>query len=722
MKRLIALILAGMLLFTSCKKHDANVKTEVNEANENVVEKNDNEKKKLFGNLSELLKLEKPIQPEYKVEKLSVNVDGYAIETDFSNVMMQNDWHLENNVIREALLKDKFYIDYSMIMEQPFAIYENNQYTFSNSFVTTDSVLHLYHVIYLGMMEKLEQTTLRQKLIDMSKAMLESTLNDYNENENLREITARNAALFYTALRLLGEESGINVPQEVAAISDEEMNNISTLSNGTSAITGGEVDYSQFTVRGNYTKNFELQSYFLANMLYSQNQYKLMDVDGEINKNAIKAAVLMSRPLAIDESANKMWKEIYSPISFLVENSEDVTPLKLIEMVYEVTDDESFDIEKISDDKVIDELAEKIENFEKPEIFPEKGIFVALLPQRAVVDNKWLQQMIDTNPESKRPKASGLDVMALMGNEKAEDIILNDEQNLLWDDFKEVYENTKALVESRSDEEKRSNIYRSWLWVLEGYNEREDENYPDFMNNDKWELKDLNSALASWAQLKHDTILYSKQFGAEMGGFDPIETQHYVEPNVEIYRRLSWLCEYTLQNSDRFNLLDNEQKSRLNDFKDMVDFFERVSVRELQDETMSKEDNERLKVIGGEMENIFIAFYTPPEDEEQQFSVSPSERDMANVADIQRIGSNSVGLPEGYFLEVGSGNFSPICVIYRVNGRYYFGRGAVMNYYEFLSDHRMTDEEFRDRVPTYFNNPEEPLMPYFIDSLYINYR
>ena len=40
--------------------------------------------------------------------------------------------------------------------------------------------------------------------------------------------------------------------------------------------------------------------------------------------------------------------------------------------------------------------------------------------------------------------------------------------------------------------------------------------------------KNLNTALASWAELKHDTILYGKQSGAECG--DGYEVSRICEP------------------------------------------------------------------------------------------------------------------------------------------------------------------------------------------------
>ena len=50
------------------------------------------------------------------------------------------------------------------------------------------------------------------------------------------------------------------------------------------------------------------------------------------------------------------------------------------------------------------------------------------------------------------------------------------------------------------------------------------QRYPAFMRTQAWARKDIHTALGSWTELKHDTILYAKQVMAEMGGGGPEET------------------------------------------------------------------------------------------------------------------------------------------------------------------------------------------------------
>ena len=47
---------------------------------------------------------------------------------------------------------------------------------------------------------------------------------------------------------------------------------------------------------------------------------------------------------------------------------------------------------------------------------------------------------------------------------------------------------------------------------------RSAKGYPSFMRNEAWTDKSLNTSLGSWAELRHDTILYAKQSGIECGG------------------------------------------------------------------------------------------------------------------------------------------------------------------------------------------------------------
>lgn len=719
-KRLLAIILVLVMSLSACSlpfsKTDKDENSKENSKNENI-EVGEADLNALLGYDAEKLFNTKEVK-DFEDIDIETNVKPYEVPKNYKMIhgFAQDEYSKSyNEHIMQNIINDGFFINYEKF-EQPFSLYEMNQYTFGNSFITTDSIVHLYHIIYLGMMEEMEQNSLKQKFMALSKNCLENALSDYKEAKgDEKDVLMRNAALFLCAVDLLEAEYDGEVPSEVRALADKELENIKAEGNAVSNITGEEIDYSQFKARGNYTKNENLKKYFKVNMLYSQELVHLENPDESINLEALKQAILISRTMLKDETSFKLWQDIYKPISFLVENTEDTTPIDIYKSISTATKENT--IEAVLTDNVVNAVADEIKNKENPKIKPDSGKVFAFLPQRAVVDNTWLQNLVDTRPQSQRPVVSGVDLMALLGNSLAERLTLTNEDNLKWDEFKEKYEETKAMVDARTDEEEKANIYRTWLWVLKAFNNEYGEGYPDFMKSEKWQYKDLNTALASWAQLKHDTILYAKEFGAEMGGYDPVEVKHYVEPNVNLYRRVKYLVGLTMDADEKYSLLNETQRDRLKDYDNMLEFLIKVSLEELKDETTSDEDNERLSVIGGEMENIFMAF----NDGGGDFEIAPRDRDTANVADIQMIGSNVVNKPAGSFLEVGSGRFSTMYVIYRLDDKYYIGRGPVMNYYEFYSDHRLDNNEFKEMLPVYdMDGEKDKVEPFFKWELFTN--
>jgi len=91
-------------------------------------------------------------------------------------------------------------------------------------------------------------------------------------------------------------------------------------------------------------------------------------------------------------------------------------------------------------------------------------------------------------------------------------------------------------------------LYTSWLFTLKPLLEQFGTGYPSFMQNTSYQDKSLNTSLASWAQLRHDTILYVKQsYTMSEGGGGPEELppRGYVEPIPEFYNRLLVLTQMT---------------------------------------------------------------------------------------------------------------------------------------------------------------------------------
>lgn len=110
-----------------------------------------------------------------------------------------------------------------------------------------------------------------------------------------------------------------------------------------------------------------------------------------------------------------------------------------------------------------------------------------------------------------------LDVAAALGSDAA--LAILQEQGAA--DYEGYTENMHKLREVLAQENPTlwsASLYAGWLNTLRPLLEVKGEGYPVFMQNEEWTKKNLECFAGSYAELKHDTILYAKQVLAEMGG------------------------------------------------------------------------------------------------------------------------------------------------------------------------------------------------------------
>ena len=71
--------------------------------------------------------------------------------------------------------------------------------------------------------------------------------------------------------------------------------------------------------------------------------------------------------------------------------------------------------------------------------------------------------------------------------------------------------------------------------------------FPDFMQSDAWRAKDQQTGFGSYAELRHDTILYTKQAVGETGAAGPPArpVRNWVEPDPVPLQRLAAVATLT---------------------------------------------------------------------------------------------------------------------------------------------------------------------------------
>lgn len=654
----------------------------------------------------------KVVDVDYTPTIVNPKVPSYTVEKGLANVVNIQQFG-EFSPEQILLLENNGFVVNPTKEEQLFFIYEYNQYKELPSFITTDSVLHTYHIFYDYTLRILESEKLIGELEKLTKGMLARSIEIYDqlENPSVKEAQLKNIAFFGTAQLLLEKELMVGIPKEAEKLMREETNKIKQASGfQDSSIFPYELDYSQYTVRGHYTRSEDLARYFKTMMWYGQAPFPLYkDLEyTERNIDQTLQALLITYTVYSEKQLYEAWEGIYEPTNFFVGSSDDLDIYKYAEVFLKVYGGQP-DLNRLEDK--LDTFYREADLLPEPRIKPKYtsvttpvGKQFRFMGQRYVLDAEIIQELVEPIV---RPIPSGLDVIGVLGSERAREIQLEKEENKHWNKYPILLEQLTDRFSKLPEEKWKSNMYEGWMWTLKSFSNTFGEGYPSFMTNEAWVDKDLNTALGSWSELKHDTILYGKQVGAEMGGWMSPEVG-YVEPNIQVYEKLLWLTRFSRENLKQRNLAVEGIDEKMVRFEELLEFLISCSIKELNNEPLTEDEYVQIGYYGGTLENITSSFAG---DGVRWFEItSDTDKNMAVIADFYTAAPNEFS-PGGY-MESGVGPAQEIYVIVPIEGQLYLTRGAVFSYYEFLSEERLTDERWHEMI----REDNTPLMPEWTNS------
>jgi hypothetical protein len=325
---------------------------------------------------------------------------------------------------------------------------------------------------------------------------------------------------------------------------------------------------------------------------------------------------------------------------------------------------------------------------------------INVMPQRYQPDAEVLLNMVDyDNKPTKRATPKGLDFFAAMGVSAAEQILM-DEQT----EWKAYNDSLKAMKKRMSEINWNQTIATQWMNTLKVLNDKEQKDkLPYYMVNPEWSKKDLNAALASWAELKHDAILYAKQpMGAECGGGGPPEpvVKGYVEPNTGFWKKAIELLNNTEELLKEQNMLTEKVSDATGRLREEAQFLLNISEKELAGKELTDEENDQLECIGATFENISLDLVRQPDQYLMGWSdVQGADKKVALVADVYTANADNNKNKSILFEAVGDAD--EIYVVVEIGGYLYLTRGAVLSYREFIQpidQPRLTDEEWQKQL------------------------
>ena len=583
--------------------------------------------------------------------------------------------------------------------EQLFHVYEQNDYSCFPSFVTTDLYLQLFHLYFDCMLREIEENKLHAMMTKLSLSMYLKLYQQANstDNEEIKSLATYDAAFFAIAYELFtGASIGTS---DFQAITKPEVKRVMDSKNDFSDFIEDYQNvmfsYSLFRPRGHYSRNENLKKYFRGMMWLQSVPFGL---DEEIS---LRRAIVMADALNNEKNAQKDYDQLNVLLNYLMGSADNLSIPQVqaeIKKIGKPLGELLSDANAIATiKKNLDEIGEKQTRI-RPKFEMTSHNKVCLMPQRYQPDAEVLQEMVDyDNDPTKRATPKGLDFFAAMGVSPAEQILIEEGQQ--WKDFKPMLTKMKTRMQEINWDE---TIATQWMNALKVISDKAD-NQPYFMGTPEWDKKNLNAMLASWAELKHDAILYAKQpFGAECGGGglpDPV-VMGYVEPNVGFWKKAIELLDNTSKLLKEQGMLTEKVDDATTRIREEAEFLLRTSEKELRGEALAEEEYDQIKCMGATFENISLDLLRQPNQSLMGWDdVQGADKKVALIADVYT--ANAKNNPDKSVLFEGVGLADEIYVIVEIEGCLYIARGAVLSYREFTQPmdlQRLTDEEWQKQL------------------------
>ena len=689
----------------------------------------------------------------------------YVLPLDLNQVA--NSSQIEGNFKLESrqhdLLKKNGFVVIPWVGDDIVEPYKTLKHQEIPIFVTTDTLVHLYHIQFNEILKRIEEEDFFDQLIDMSLAMLERAEADYEAfaDPELKEAARRNVAYFAVALKLLDTPSirvDFNIPSYVKKEVKEEIDNIEAhqgfkpgaIFNSSDSQNPYQEDYSQYVPRGHYTRSEILKSYFKTMMWYGRMAFLLkggpdaLIAEEDANIATIQASLISAELSGVkvgEGTAKDAWDRIYSVTAFFVGTADDLTPYEYLTALEKVFGLE-FAPSQLADEAKLLELKAELAQMRNPEIYGGSGVCIVYPPvtkeklyeclantkglrfmgQRFVPDSYMFQNLVSpavglyigngkpftmkmTQLGPARCFPRGLDVMAVMGSDRAYDILKREgDTEYQGEDtsYDEQLRELKNEFDAFTEQDWNRNLYWSWLYALKALLEEYGEGYPAFMQTEAWQDKELNTALASWAELRHDTILYAKQSytpNLSMAPPPPKPLLGYIEPVPEFYARMLDLTRMTRQGLARLDALSQEEDNRLENLEAILNRSLQIAISELEGTELTDDDYDFIRDFGNRLDSVICG-------------VEAEGKETTIVADVH----TDTNDPQEV-LEEGVGYVDLILVAYKVpDGRIIIGAGPTLSYYEFKQpiDNRLTDEQWKQML----ESGQTPPRPDWVNSFY----
>jgi hypothetical protein len=587
-------------------------------------------------------------------------------------------------------------------------------------YLTTDAAYHALHLTFDEMLKALEQEQLRPQMIDLTRALVKDMAAYSKQLAGMPLEADARLASGYLAVALRLFDPGALLDSELEKMIAPQLAQIKAAAgrDKSALIPAFEDDYSAYKPVGHYSGVPELESYFQGMTWFGRVPFFFKNPSNP-DISPSRAPLLITFALRRNAQALETWQHAHEILTFLIGPSDDAGPAELAALMDQVYG-ANLTLASLANAAVWQTFLARSSDLPAPQI---NSTFVASLGnlqaergwrfmgQRFTLDGFIMQNLVFDRvgtQQNKREKPSGLDVMAALGSNAADDA-LRAAGETGYQNYTQQMKKLKQAVTSTSQEQWFSRFSSGWLYTFVSQLTNKTGAYPQIMRSEAWRYKDLNSALGSWVELKHDTALYTKMPEMAGGGGPPSSgpAPVYVEPVPDVFFRLAYLSSTVVQGlADRginagdaggagpsgpLNLA--QLIAGMQSLSERFNLLGEIAVKELKGETPSDDERWTLQSCLGPVECMVLR--SRLYGEEQKAPPIPL------VAAVAGAGQTQV-------LEAAIGNLSRIFVVIPWEGQLQVAQGGVFSYYEFTRSRsqRLTDEDWRLQIAV--RPPERP--------------
>jgi hypothetical protein len=302
---------------------------------------------------------------------------------------------------------------------------------------------------------------------------------------------------------------------------------------------------------------------------------------------------------------------------------------------------------------------------------------------------------------------SGLDIAAVLSNGLADRLMADEYAK--YPPLRKMITNLRSSYKTHSNTaDFKTNLYNQWMNAMAVQWADSVASTSGTKGEKIWQVKRLQTGLATWATLRHATVLVNERVSAECGegGFEEIimkVPRGSVEADPYTFRTIADLFEKILKTASKLKSNDagkqavyNGLTKRLEEAAQETLLFAAMAEKERKGERLTNEEYKKIHTVARVAEHLLLVFRSL---EDAEYAMSIPEP-MAKIADVSQVDWSKWAAKKGVFsyLMAAVGNPLEWNYIVPYYGRYQIVKGSVYSYYEFESQELLNDEEWRERV------------------------